>query len=92
MHNRDGDHGPTLPWTLLLARGECRGWVETLEMSLMDKQLMTHYCEWCSTPRPDVCGIVYEDVAFLYDLDDRPPLRMTQSPADRKHIDVGTLC
>ena len=86
--NGEVDQGPSVPWTIFIARGISRIG-RNLEVHLLGKQLMTHYCEWCSTPRPIFCGVAYEDVAFVYDCDATTPLRQTSSPADRKRIYIG---
>ena len=58
------------PWTIFMAKGISK-MARPLETSLMSRQLLTYYCEWCSTERPAVGGVAYPDIAFIYYPDDK---------------------
>ncbi|CAK0866236.1 unnamed protein product [Prorocentrum cordatum] len=38
-----------------------------LQSKVKTGDLISYYCEWCSTPKPDVKGFAVIDVAYLYD-------------------------
>ena len=58
-------HDPSEQWYILLARNISRIGFK-LQTLLQGRDLMTHYCEWCSVPDPRTKGVSYVDAAFLY--------------------------
>ncbi|MCP4189708.1 MAG: hypothetical protein GY768_03680, partial [Planctomycetaceae bacterium] len=50
---------------------------------------MSYYAEWCSVPWPDIRGVAYLDIAFVYDDPSGEAMRRTRSYAERKNLYVG---
>ena len=61
----------------------------SLQSQLQGKDVIAHYCEWCSTPWPLVQGCAYIDCAFLYSASDSAPMRAVTTVAARRDIYVG---
>ena len=87
------DEDPDMPWYIFQAKNISKVG-HSIQAQLLSKSLISYYCEWCSTPKPDVRGCAYKNVAFLYDVEiedtgEIVAMQQTTDIADRRQIYVG---
>ncbi|MCP4193718.1 MAG: hypothetical protein GY768_24160, partial [Planctomycetaceae bacterium] len=83
-----GPSDPSEPWYIFVAKGIARI-TRSLERHLLGTKLLSYYAEWCSVPWPDIRGVAYLDIAFVYDDPPGEAMRRTQSDTERKNLYVG---
>ncbi|MCP4189322.1 MAG: hypothetical protein GY768_01705, partial [Planctomycetaceae bacterium] len=83
-----GPSDPSEPWYIFVAKGIARI-TRSLERHLLGTKLLSYYAERCSIPWPDVRGVAYLDIAFVYDDFPGEPMCRTKSYDERKKLYVG---
>ena len=78
---------PGEPWYIFQAKSIAKVG-HALQSKVKTGDLISYYCEWCSTPKPDVKGFAFIDVAFLYDTQ-AGLLAQATAPEQRQNLYIG---